>query len=89
MCDKVDSKSESVKTLNGILRSSKKDFFVVFIASGFRSVMMCSNLMMEHARRRYHALTQGIIKQLKYSSSRNRAAAYKITKKYKKWRQML
>ena len=35
-------------------------FLMMITASGFRSVKLCSNLMMMHAKRGYNTLTQGI-----------------------------
>ena len=62
LCDKSDSKSKyRMKQKFSIVWSCcPNKFFMEIPASGFRSVILCSNLKMMHAKRGYHALTQRI-----------------------------
>ena len=62
LCDKTNSKSKyRMKQKFSIVWSCcPNKFFMEIPASGFRSVILCSNLKMMHAKRGYHALTQRI-----------------------------
>ena len=62
LCDKTNSKSKyRMKQKFSIVWSCcPNKFFMEIPASGFPSVILCSNLMMMHEKRGYNTLTQGI-----------------------------
>ena len=60
MCDKTDSKLKWVGEPIAWFCCPGRLFWGIFAALRFYSLMLCSDLMMVHAKRMYHTLTQGI-----------------------------
>ena len=59
-------------------------FLMMITASGFRSVKLCSNLMMMHAKRGYNTLSQGITTVKTSIEYKKSASAIKFATKYKR-----
>ena len=88
LCVSLHKKSESIyrmKKKNSIVWSCcPNKFFMVITASGFRSVKLCSNLMMMHAKRGYNTLTQGITTVKTSIEYKKSVSTIKFTTKYKR-----